>query len=155
MLYGHAHRKKVPHANSLLNYSRRRIFERNRCDLKAAEPRISGMFEVRPTNRACRFRQIDEDASISTGGYGLACAQIPPHRQGTECFNKLLDLLASQLELPPALRARRRPQTAALVPEVSSAHARYRGHLLTSADATPVHEADATANGTSRHRTRR
>jgi hypothetical protein len=53
-----------PAFNSLLNYSRQRIFERNRCDLKAAEPRISGIFEVRPTKRACRFRQKDEDASI-------------------------------------------------------------------------------------------
>jgi hypothetical protein len=35
--------------NSLLNYSRRRSFERNRCDLNAAEPRISSIFEVRPT----------------------------------------------------------------------------------------------------------
>jgi hypothetical protein len=57
---------------SLLNYSRRWIFERNRCDLKAAEPtqkdrECSGIFEVRPTKRACRFRQKDEDASISTG----------------------------------------------------------------------------------------
>jgi hypothetical protein len=65
-------------ANSLLNYSHQRIFERNRCELKAAEPRISVIFEVRPTKRACRFRQKDEDASISTGCQALVSRLASP-----------------------------------------------------------------------------
>ena len=53
--------------SSPLKKARRRIFERNWCDLEAGEPRISGIFEVSPTKRACRFRQKDEDANSSTG----------------------------------------------------------------------------------------
>jgi hypothetical protein len=56
-----------PPANSPVNYSRRSIFEHNWCDLEAAEPRISDIFEVRPTTRTRQFCQKDEDASISTG----------------------------------------------------------------------------------------
>jgi hypothetical protein len=64
-----------------LNPSPRRIFERNRCDRKAAEStkdtkECSGIIEVRSEARARQFCKQDEEATHSMGGHAAATNRV-------------------------------------------------------------------------------